>query len=70
MMQECLKAGFYEIDYGMMGMQKFQKVQILTVKDIIENNKTFKTPFKVQKKIAEHSNKSENVLSGLQSNLV
>jgi len=70
MRQECLKAGFYEIDYGMMGVQKFPKVQILTVKDIIENNKTFQTPFKVQKKIAEHSSKPDNVLRGLQTNLV
>lgn len=70
MRQECLKAGFYEIDYGIVGVQKFQKVQILTVKDIIENNKTFQTPFKVKKKIAEHSNQSTNVFGGLQDNLV
>lgn len=69
MRQECLKAGFYEIDYGLgiqgLGMQKFPKVQMLTVKDIIEGGKTFQTPFKVQKKIAEHSNKPDNVLRGV-----
>jgi site-specific DNA-methyltransferase (adenine-specific) len=54
MKTEAMKAGFYEVDFGLMGKQSFQKVQILTIKDIIENDKKFQTPFKVQKKIAEH----------------
>ena len=73
MKAEALKAGFYEVDFGMMGKQSFQKVQILTIKDIIENNKKFQTPFKVQKKIAERvdikkNTNQENVYSTLFQN--
>jgi site-specific DNA-methyltransferase (adenine-specific) len=69
MKSEALKAGFYEIDIGF-GMQKFPKVQILTIKDIIENNKVFDTPIKVQKKIAEHISKNEIIFNGIQNNLL
>ncbi len=53
MKQEVLKAGFYEQKF-MESKQFFQKIQLLTIKDIFEGKK-FQTPFQVEKKIARHS---------------
>ncbi len=53
MRAEALKAGFYDFDF--MGIKKtYQKVQILTIKDIIDGKK-FDTPITIEKKIAQNN---------------
>jgi site-specific DNA-methyltransferase (adenine-specific) len=52
MKSEALKAGFYDFEF-MNSKESYQKVQILTVKDIIDGKK-FNTPLTINKKITQN----------------